>query len=197
MSLFTSPGSLQAWCYWFTPQFWNLLRFSRICHSIDTCHEEVDSGFSCPGVNIKVHGPKYANFFSQDAFDVIREGVWVAQTDVDRPHTEIRLSLLKKIEHLHRTTLQMLCRSHEIYFLALLNACCSSHVPTCIAQLYIYVNIYIYLCLHCPKRESRPLRKSQRENSSVWWYVAELQTFHHSQCPGRRFRWEALGWRAR
>ena len=88
---------------------------------------------------------------------MIREGVWVAQTDVDRPHTEIRLPLLKKIEHLHRTKLQMLCCSHEIYFLALLNACCSSHVPTCIAQLSIYIYIckfiyiYIYLCLHCPK----------------------------------------------
>ena len=40
-----------------------------------------------------IHAPKYANFFSRDAFDVIREGVWVAQTDVNRPHTEIRLSL--------------------------------------------------------------------------------------------------------
>ena len=65
-----------------------------------------------------IHAPKYANFFSRDAFDVIREGVWVAQTDVNRPHTEIRLSLLKKIEHLHRTKLQMLCCSHEIYFLS-------------------------------------------------------------------------------
>ncbi len=32
-----------------------------------------------------IHAPKYANFFSRDAFDVIREGVWVAQTDVNRP----------------------------------------------------------------------------------------------------------------
>ena len=42
-----------------------------------------------------IHASKYANFFSRDAFDVIREGVWVAQTDVNRPHTEIRISLLK------------------------------------------------------------------------------------------------------